>query len=191
MKKIYLMFLIFALSINAQAYLSPSGSVSSVFASTPILSSGGINPTISIPAATASVNGYLAHADFSTFNSKQSSLIFSAPLVDTSDTVTCNVASGSQSGCLASADWTTFNGKYNLPALTAGSVLFSDGSTIAQNNANFFWDNTNTVLKLKSSKYQIGSADPYARRQIWNYDDYAVLRLGSWQSDGDATNSNA
>jgi hypothetical protein len=35
-----------------------------------------------------------------------------------------------------------------LPALTAGSVLFSDGTTIAQDNDNFFWDNTNKRLGI-------------------------------------------
>lgn len=35
-----------------------------------------------------------------------------------------------------------------LPSLTAGSVLFSDGTTIAEDNANFFWDDTNNRLGL-------------------------------------------
>lgn len=43
---------------------------------------------------------------------------------------------------------TQLNGKFTLPALTAGSVLFSDGSTIAQDNAKFFWDNTNNRLGI-------------------------------------------
>jgi hypothetical protein len=34
----------------------------------------------------------------------------------------------------------------SLPALTNGSVLFSNGTTIAQDNANLFWDNTNKRL---------------------------------------------
>lgn len=50
----------------------------------------------------------------------QAPLAFSAPLVNTSGTVSCNVASGSQPGCLSSADWTTFNGKQN--ALTIGNL---------------------------------------------------------------------
>jgi hypothetical protein len=37
-------------------------------------------------------------------------------------------------------------GTFTLPSLTAGSVLFSDGSTIAQNNSKLFWDNTNYVF---------------------------------------------
>ena len=38
-------------------------------------------------------------------------------------------------------------------SLTGGSVLFSNGSTIAQDNANFFWDDTNNRLG-------IGTASP-------------------------------
>jgi hypothetical protein len=38
--------------------------------------------------------------------------------------------------------------KFTLPSLTAGSILFSDGSTIAQNNSNLFWDNANSRVGL-------------------------------------------
>ncbi len=68
----------------------------------------------------------------------------------TTPVITLNVptASASNRGALSSTDWSTFNGKFTLPALTSGSVLFSDGTTIAQKNANFFWDNTNNRLGL-------------------------------------------
>ena len=64
--------------------------------------------------------------------------------------ITLNVptASATNRGVLSSADWSTFNGKFTLPSLTSGSVLFSNGTTIAQNNANFFWDNTNSRLGI-------------------------------------------
>ena len=43
----------------------------------------------------------------------------------------------------------TFNvGTFNLPSLTSGSVLFSNGTTIAQDNANLFWDDTNNRLGI-------------------------------------------
>jgi hypothetical protein len=73
------------------------------------------------------------------------------------DTHTFNLptASAANRGALSSADWTTFNGKFNLPSLTSGSVLFSNGTTIAQDNANFFWDDTNNRLG-------IGTATPSA-----------------------------
>jgi uncharacterized protein YaiE (UPF0345 family) len=38
--------------------------------------------------------------------------------------------------------------KFTLPALTSGSVLFSNGTTIAQDNANLFWDDTNNRLGI-------------------------------------------
>jgi hypothetical protein len=44
--------------------------------------------------------------------------------------------------------YTAIAGKFTLPSLTSGSVLFSDGTTIAQKNSNFFWDNTNNRLGL-------------------------------------------
>ena len=39
-------------------------------------------------------------------------------------------------------------GAFVLPSLTSGSVLFSNGTTIAQNNANFFWDAANARLGI-------------------------------------------
>lgn len=40
---------------------------------------------------------------------------------------------------------------FTLPALTAGSVLFSDGTTIAQDNANLFWDDVNNRLGINTA----------------------------------------
>jgi len=79
----------------------------------------------------------------------------------TTPVITLNVptASATNRGVLSSTDWSTFNGKFTLPSLTSGSVLFSNGTTIAQNNANFFWDNTN-------SRLGIGSAAPVSRLSV-------------------------
>ena len=73
----------------------------------------------------------------------------------TTPVITLNVptASATNRGALSSSDWSTFNGKFTLPSLTSGSVLFSNGTTIAQDNTNFFWDNTNKRLG-------IGTASP-------------------------------
>ena len=78
--------------------------------------------------------------------------IGSSPIT-TSGTITLAIADAttSQNGLLTSTDWATFNGKFNLPSLTSGSVLFSNGTTIAQNNANFFWDNTNSRLGINTT----------------------------------------
>ena len=47
----------------------PSGGVTAVTAAAPVVSSGGLTPTISMPQATASQSGYLSAADFAAFSS--------------------------------------------------------------------------------------------------------------------------
>ncbi len=49
---------------------------------------------------------------------------------------------------VTSAIQTQINNKFTLPSLTSGSVLFSNGTTIAQDNANLFWDDTNNRLGI-------------------------------------------
>ena len=53
---------------------SLAGYLTSVTATSPILSSGGTTPDISIPAATTSVSGYLTSTDWNTFDGKQPQL---------------------------------------------------------------------------------------------------------------------
>ena len=52
------------------------GTVTSVTATSPVASTGGATPVISMPAATTSVSGYLTSTDWNTFNGKQASLGF-------------------------------------------------------------------------------------------------------------------
>jgi len=54
---------------NSLSYYS-SGAVTSVTGTAPIVSSGGLTPAISIPAASTSVGGYLTSTDWNTFNNK-------------------------------------------------------------------------------------------------------------------------
>jgi hypothetical protein len=53
------------------------GTVTSVTGTSPVVSSGGNTPAISMPAATSSVNGYLTSADWTTFNNKGSGTVTS------------------------------------------------------------------------------------------------------------------
>ena len=103
-------------------------------------------------------------ASSATWNAKQDALGFipvtnartistTAPLSGGGDltanrTIAISQANTTTDGYLSSTDWNTFNGKFTLPALTSGSVLFSNGTTIAQSNANLFWDNTNARLGI-------------------------------------------
>jgi len=68
--------------------------------------------------------------------------------ITSSGTIGITQATTSTDGYLSSTDWNTFNSKFNLPTLTSGSILFSNGTTIAQKNSNFFWDNTNNRLGI-------------------------------------------
>ena len=85
-----------------------------------------------------------------------------APVVSSGGTtpaISMAAATASVNGYLTSANFTTFNNKFTLPSLTSGSVLFSDGSTIAQSNSTFFWDNTYKSLKITSSSN--GTSNPF------------------------------
>ena len=59
-----------------------------------------------------------------------------------------------------------------LPSLTSGSVLFSDGTTIAQDNANFFWDDTNNRLgigtNIPSSSLHIAGSGSFSGLHLQN-----------------------
>ncbi len=95
--------------------------VNGVTASAPLLSSGGNNPDISIPVATAIANGYLSSADWTTFNSKQAPGSYITAL--TGDVT----ASGPGSAAASIAD-ATVSGKLltGLNTALTGAVSASD-----------------------------------------------------------------
>lgn len=61
---------------------------------------------------------------------------------------------------VTSAIQTQLNSKFALPALTAGSVLFSDGTTIAQDNTNLNFNDATNVLSVPTVK------DPASSRAL-------------------------
>lgn len=129
--------------------------VTSVTASTPLLSSGGTTPNLSITSGT--VSGQLL-----TWNG--SAWVASAPA--TSGTVTSVTLAASTTGLTisgAASQTITSSGTFTLggtlavgnggtgtsTAFTAGSVVFAGASGVyAQDNANLFWDNTNDRLGI-------------------------------------------
>jgi hypothetical protein len=68
------------------------GTVTSVTGTSPVVSSGGATPAISMPAATSSVNGYLTSADWTTFNGKGAGTVTSVSVAS------ANGFTGSSSG---------------------------------------------------------------------------------------------
>ena len=84
----------------------------------------------------------------------------------------------------------TWNAKFNLPALTSGSVLFSNGTTIAQDNANLFWDDTNNRLGVgTNAPFQrlsvVGTTTTTPNNATWISTGNPI---GSFYGEGDAGN---
>jgi hypothetical protein len=96
-----------------------SGTVTSVSTTAPITGGTITNTgTIGITQAGGSNDGYLSSADWTTFNSKQSALTFTAPLVNTSGTISIPAATSLVDGYLSAANFATFNGKQDAITLT-------------------------------------------------------------------------
>jgi len=120
-----------------------TGTVTSVTGTSPVVSSGGNTPAISMPAATTSVSGYLTSTDWNTFNNKGSGTVTSvtgtAPVVSSggaTPAISMAAATGSVNGYLTSTDWTTFNNKgsgtvTSVAALTLGTTGTDLSSTVA------------------------------------------------------------
>ena len=115
-----------------------SGKVTAVSGTSPVVSSGGTTPTISMPVATAATNGYLASTDWTAFNSKQAggtyvtSVTGTTPIVSsggTTPTISMPVATATTSGYLSSTDWSTFNAKQAAGSYVASVTSGITGAT--------------------------------------------------------------
>jgi hypothetical protein len=137
------------------AMASGSGTLTAVTGTLPIVSSGGAAPVISIAAATGSVDGYLSHTDWNTFNGKQAALGFtpynatnpsgytsnlgtvtavtaSGPLSSTGGTtpaLSISASSSTVDGYLSHTDWNTFNGKQAALGFTPYNATNPSGFT--------------------------------------------------------------
>jgi hypothetical protein len=104
-----------------------TGTVTSVTGTSPVVSSGGNTPAISMPAATTSVSGYLTSTDWNTFNNKS----------NTSGTVTSVGGTGtvngiSLSGTVTSSGNLTLGGALtgvSLDTQVTGTLPIANGGT--------------------------------------------------------------
>lgn len=155
---------------------------------------GSVAPTIEVKKATASVDGYLAAADFTSFNSKVSStraINTTSPLTGGGDlsadrTLSIPAATTSVSGYLTSTDWNTFNNKE--PAITSGTtsqywrgdksfqtlnvaalLAFTDGSSAASGKVN----------ELIEGSTALATAN-VAASGSWGYAHTQSLTAGRW-----------
>lgn len=127
--------------------------------------------------ASSSTIGALSSTDWVTFNSKQAPLTFSAPLLNTSNTISLPAATSSVNGYLSSADWSTFNSKQNaisgsgLVKSTSGTISYvADGSA----NWNTAYDGTIVSANVTGTSTLVLSL---------NQQDGGVI-TASWASGG-------
>ena len=155
------------------------GTVTSVTGTSPVVSSGGNTPAISMPAATTSVSGYLTSTDWNTFNGKSNTngtvtsvaaLTLGTTGTDLSSTVatgtttpviTLNVptASATNRGALSAADWTTFNNKGSgtVTSVTGTSPVASSGGATPPISVSSGYGDTQNPYASKTANYFLAS----------------------------------
>lgn len=117
-----------------------TGAVSNVTASSPLSSSGGATPNITIQVANTSQNGYLSSTDWNTFNGKQNAIGYT-PLNKAGDTITGNLTFLSDNPIMAFIEsdqvsgagrfrWLAFNNVFYLQKNTATAGDFSTAAQI-------------------------------------------------------------
>jgi hypothetical protein len=124
-------------SLTSASQLFATGSVGSDFN---IVSASNTH-TFNIPTASGSNRGLLSSTDWTTFNSKESALTFTAPLSRSTNTISITQATTSSNGYLSSTDWNTFNSKQNAltnPVTGTGNdgyVTKFNGTSTVNNSA--------------------------------------------------------
>jgi hypothetical protein len=118
------------------------------------ISSSVATHTFNLPVASAANTGKLSSTDWSTFNSKQATLSFTSPLVNTSNTISIPAATSIVDGYLDNLDWVNFNTAYNNMIVSAAvtgtttktlTLTQQDAGTIT---ASWTDDNTDAVTSV-------------------------------------------
>jgi hypothetical protein len=140
--------------IDALNLLPPpaQGTVTAVTATAPVVSSGGTMPDISMPAASATVNGYLTSTDWNTFNGKQPAGTY----VTSISVVSTNGLAGTSSGGAT-------------PALTLSTsitgLLYGNGTALAAATISTPLNYTSGTLSIPVATT---SANGYLSSTDWN-----------------------
>jgi hypothetical protein len=122
---------------------NPQGTVTSVTGTSPVVSSGGATPAISMPAATSLVNGYLTSTDWTTFNNKTSN----------TGTVT-SVTATAGTGISITGSPITTSGTLNITNTAPDQVVAltqGGATTITGTYPNFTISSVNTTYSLATS----------------------------------------
>ena len=77
----------YSVALTTLNQVIPTGAVTSVTGTAPIVSSGGLTPAISIPQSSATVDGYLSSSNWSVFDAKQAALLGTGIVKSTAGTI--------------------------------------------------------------------------------------------------------
>jgi len=117
----------------------PTGAVTDVTGTAPIVSSGGLTPAISIPQADASTDGYLSSSDWSVFDAKTPAtrqLTINGTTFDLSIDRTWTVGDIVSSGSYADPTWITslayskLTGAPTIPIVTPSALTKNDDTNV-------------------------------------------------------------
>lgn len=134
-------YLLAASTTNEQFTIPNKGGVGGTFAMLSDLTEGTVTSVSGTTNRITSTGGATPVIDIASTYVGQTS-------ITTLGTIGAGTWQGSQIVDAYIASAATWNAKFTLPALTNGSVLFSNGTTISQDNANFFYDAPNHRLGL-------------------------------------------
>jgi hypothetical protein len=124
------------LSTN-RSWTIPAG-VASVTATTPLSSSGGANPNITIQVANTSQSGYLTNTDWNTFNAKQGALTLTTTGTSGAATLVGNTLNIPQYQSVLTNPITGTG--------TSGQVAYFNGTSSITSNATFAFTPTSQLL---------------------------------------------
>ena len=142
---------------------SSSSGVTSVTATAPVASSGGATPDISMAAASATVNGYLTSANWSTFNSKTSN----TGTTTASNTQTFTNKSGSNdqwtndAGYTANTGTTTADNTQTFTNKSGSNDQWTNDAGYTANTGTTTADNTQTFTNKSGSNSQWTNDEGY------------------------------
>ena len=171
-------------SVDSTAY--GTGTVTSVTASSPLASSGGTTPNITIQQANGSQSGFLSSTDWTTFNSKQNAL--TNPVTGTGTTNYLPKFTGSTTigdsqivddGTTIQIGNIPLGGKLNITNGNANlNIYFATLTSSAWNSSLFLRGGSSTSTSSLNLGYSGSDNDAYIRR---NSD--GRLSLGTSQND--------
>jgi len=161
---------------------TPVTSARLINTTSPLVGGGDLSTdrTLSIPAATTSVNGYLTSTDWTTFNSKQNALGYTP--VPTSRTLTINGTtqdlSADRTFTVTAANIYTADGTLtgNRTVTSGGYTLTFTGNLVSNSNVRAKGANDGTATGA-STHIDFITALNYGRVQVYNYTTATILPL--------------